>query len=729
MRARVAIFAALAVAALPAAAHAGTLRAGVGRADVTPPTGYYMMGWVDSRAKPEGVWTRLFARAIVLERDGKKVALLAMDAGAVPGGLVAEVAHQLAGRGFTEQNMLMSASHDHAQATGWYPFATYNTVFMSTSTPTQQNVAGTLDPQLYAFMVRQVRRAIERADDNLAPAKLGWGRTSLLGLTANRSLEAHLADHGFDLPRGQGTVAMDPLGYADTIDPEVNVLRVDQIRKGRSVPVGVFNTFANHGTSVHAQFLFYGADHHASADRVLEKAIRRAGRVPASQDVVAAYGNSDEGDQSSGLVKWGPAWADHVGRVEAAAFLDAWKQAGRSMSASPALDSRWTRLCFCGEQLPDNSGAADDTAVTGFPLFTGSEEGRGPLYDTDHVVHEGDRLPAGAGPQGRKIPVSRAQGTDLPKAMPLLALRIGDSVIVTIPGEATVGVGRRVRAAVTEAVAGSGIDHVVVSGLANEYVQYFTTPEEYDMQHYEGGSTLYGRLESLVVQFGLADLASALAAGKPAPAAYPFDATNGVKADAAPYSTGAAKGTITSQPKPVVRLQRASFGWTGGERGFDRPLDKAFVTIQRRTGSRWRGVESDLGSQMDFSVDDAGAYTARWEVPLATKAGAYRFVVTANHYRLASKSFAVAAAGVLRVRTVAGGVILDYPRPKTDVDITARPLHATTGRVVYTAAGRRHVVRVGPGDVFAVPAGATIAAGGANDAYRNTNAAAVTITP
>jgi hypothetical protein len=56
--------------ALTSPAGAGTLRAGVGRADITPPTGYYMMGWVRSDAKPIGVWTRLYARVAVLERDG-----------------------------------------------------------------------------------------------------------------------------------------------------------------------------------------------------------------------------------------------------------------------------------------------------------------------------------------------------------------------------------------------------------------------------------------------------------------------------------------------------------------------------------------------------------------------------------------------------------------------------------------------------------------------------------
>jgi hypothetical protein len=46
------------VAALaPADAEAQGLRAGAGRADITPPTGYYMMGWVRSDAAAEGQHT------------------------------------------------------------------------------------------------------------------------------------------------------------------------------------------------------------------------------------------------------------------------------------------------------------------------------------------------------------------------------------------------------------------------------------------------------------------------------------------------------------------------------------------------------------------------------------------------------------------------------------------------------------------------------------------------
>src|SRR3954463_12512552 len=435
-----------------APAQAGTLRAGVGRADITPRTGYYMMGWVRSDAVLHGQSTRLFARAIVLQEGAKKVALVAMDVNAISGGVVAQAAEELKSRGFDQSNILVSASHTHAAPSGWYAFSTYNTVFMTVNSPTDYNVAGTLDPQLYSFMVRQLVAAITRADDNVGPARAGWGATKLLGLTQNRSLEAHLADHGIDVTRGQGTVDMDPLGYPDTIDPDVEVLRVDKRIRGRYRPVGIWSTFANHGTVNKFQFDVMNADHHGSATRDVEAALRRTGRVPSSQDVVNVYGNTHEGDQAAGLEHGGPAYADYVGRVEAQHFLTAWQQAGRAMSAAPALDERWTRVCFCGPETSE--GKSDSTAVFGLAEFTGSEEGRGPLYDVTGVPFEGRGSPAEDPTQGHKLQVIRESDGSVPKAVPLMALRVGDRLIVSIPGEMTVGMGRRGRAAGLAAAGG-----------------------------------------------------------------------------------------------------------------------------------------------------------------------------------------------------------------------------------------------------------------------------------
>jgi len=98
-------------------------------------------------------------------------------------------------------------------------------------------VAG--DPQLYGFLVKRVALAIKRADSRLGPARAGWGAATLAGVTDNRSLEAHLANFGYDLPYGAGRVDQDPRGYIGTIDPRVDVLRVDRVGPGRRpIPMG-----------------------------------------------------------------------------------------------------------------------------------------------------------------------------------------------------------------------------------------------------------------------------------------------------------------------------------------------------------------------------------------------------------------------------------------------------------------------------------------------------------
>ena len=632
---RRALLIALAATALlaPAQAHAGTLTAGAGRADVTPPTGYFGMGYVRSDMVLNGQHTRLFARALVLERDGRKVALVAADLGSIAGGMVVEAAARLKDRGFTEQNILVSASHTHAGPTGYFNFSTYNTVFMTTGTPTDQNVAGDRDPQLYAFMVRQLTEAIRRADDDRAPAKAGWSALRLTDVTRNRSIEAHLHNHGIVKALGEGSANDDPLGVDHTIDPDVHVLRVDKVkRRAGSIPIGLWSTFANHGTINPHTFSRLQRRPPRRGDPRRRAAHPRArAACRASQEVVNAYGNADEGDMSSGLDQRGPAWADEVGRREADAMVSAWREAGSHMTAEPALDSRWTRICFCGQQT--EGGEVDSTAVTGLPLFTGSEEGRGPLYDETGVPFEDRRAPVSDPHQGYKIQVVRSGEGSVPKAVPLLAIRVGDRVIGSIPGEMTVGMGERVKEAMA-AAAGPGVTPVL-SGLANEFLQYFVTPEEYDRQHYEGGSQLYGRLAANLLKVQLADLAKRLARGEPAPTPYDADPRNGVAADARAVRARRGRRAREEATAPTVRhLEHARFAWPGGPRGLDRPLDRAFVTIEREVRGRWRRFTDDLGLQIIWRIDDAGRYTAEWEVPIDAPRTRYRFRVTANRYEL-----------------------------------------------------------------------------------------------
>ena len=725
---------AVALALAASAAPASALTAGVGRADIQPPTGFYTQGYVRSDAVARGQHTRLYARAIVLEQDGRKLALVATDLGMTPGGLLVDVAARLARRGFDERNVLISASHTHSGPAGFANFTSDNFVAPTQGTPTSLNVAA--DARLYGFLVGRIARAVARADDDRGPARAAWGSSALLGVTANRSLEAHLADFGLDLPYGTGRVEQDPRGYRGTIDARIDVLRVDRVRRGRLVPAGAWLDFADHGTVDPYTFGVYNADHTGPASRIFEAGVRRAGHVPAREEVVGAYGNSDAGDMSAGLERRGPAKADEVGRAEARAMLRAWRSAGRRLESHPALDWRWTRACFCGRPTAGGGAVADQPSV-GLPFLTGSEENRGPLFDVDHVNHEGDRLPVGVGAQGRKIQALGPPVATFPGAVPLMVIRLGDRLLASVPGEMTVEMGRRTRAAVLAAARGLGVRRVVIAGYANEYVHYFTTPEEYDKQHYEGGSTLFGRFSSNLIRDELAGLAGRMARGEPAQEPAAFDPRNGLAADDTPYGTGAAHGAPLGQPRPVERLQRAAFSWQGAARGLDRPLDNPFVTVERRDGRRWRAVADDLGLELIWRVDDSGRYDAHWQVPLAARRGTYRFVVTANRYRLASRPFLVTPARTLRARLVGvrgdrALIALDYPPPDDAADLVSHPRSAGGGRLVASAGGRRVRIVRRSGTTFAVPLppGARelrVPAGGGHDRHGNRTGAAQTL--
>ena len=745
--AALAVIAAVGLFGGPGAAEAKPmLKVGVGRADITPPTGYYMMGWVRSDAKITGQHTRLWARVIVLKRGKQKVALAAEDLNGIPGGMMADAAQRVRKLGFSERNVLDSASHTHAAPTSFYNFSTFNTVFMSINSPTDFQLTGGFDPQLYAFMVKRLALALRRANADLAPGKVGWGHTHINHLTLNRSIEAHLYDHGIHEGYGQGSPQQDPKGPLHPIDPEVNVLRVDKTIGGRDVPVGMWSTFANHGTVNKFQFTYYNEDHHGAATHRTEAAIRRRGHVPRSQDVVNAYGNTDEGDQSSGLHRSGPEAADYVGRVEARHFMRAWRQAGRHLRRSVPIARRWTRMCWCGQQTSE--GPVADQAQFGLAEFTGSEEGRGPLFDVTRVPFEGDHLPVGTGPQGDKIEAPFP--LDIPKAVPLMALRVGSRLLVSVPGEMTAEGGRRVRHAVLHAARHSGIKRAVVSGLANEYADYFTTPEEYDAQHYEGAATAYGRTSSLALEQTLTALTTALVRHKHGPQPFPYDPRNGVAENGAPFSKGANQATITEQPaRRARRLQHPSFSWHGGARGFDRPLDRAFVLLQRHTGHRWRTADSDLGLDVLWTVGDDDVYRAEWEPPLNARPGKYRFLVRANRYRLASKRFRLRPSRALVVTRAAAGagkaaVVLHYPParvqenvgdppPDASADLTFRPSKVTQGRLAFRVGGHRVVAHARRGGRFVVsaPAGraVNVRAGAGRDRFGNRNGNRLSFTP
>ena len=105
----------------------------------------------------------------------------------------------------------------------------------------------------------------------------------------------------------------------------------------------------------------------------------------------------------------------------------------------------------------------------------------------------------------------------VPQVLPVQLLRVGAVAVLGIPGELTTMAGRRLRTSVLDAMSATGVTHLALGTYANEYAQYITTPEEYSAQHYEGASTLFGPHTLEAHQQVAAQLATAIAEGKPSP--------------------------------------------------------------------------------------------------------------------------------------------------------------------------------------------------------------------
>lgn len=78
----------------------------------------------------------------------------------------------------------------------------------------------------------------------------------------------------------------------------------------------------------------------------------------------------------------------------------------------------------------------------------------------------------------------------VPSIIPIQIVQIGLLAIIAVPGEITTIAAERLKKALAPYLNGS---ELVISSYANAYMGYITTPEEYDMQCYEGGHNVYGR--------------------------------------------------------------------------------------------------------------------------------------------------------------------------------------------------------------------------------------------
>ena len=496
----------------------GTLHAGAAKVDLTPIPGFAMGGHSIGGTVARGYWTRLFARAIYLEdAAGNSIVLVSCDLWSMPAGLgdrVAEILASEAGvRHLGRGQIVLAATHTHQSPGNFSSARLYNDF--------AQRWAG-FDDHLFEFLAHRIATAISEAFTTRQPATVRWLETSVPGLARNRSFEAFVLNpesrqilrENANLPGGQ---------VYQAVNPQLTLLRFDtSTTPPKAIAVAAF--VAVHPTSMSAATEVYNSDLFGVAATIAEHTLHPSSALEAP--VVALF-NGAEGDIS-------PAW-EHQDRRNTLRLghLLAAKMVEPGTVFTPldvAITHRFrvvplAKSCFMEKSLlteEQGTHCTAETALTGVATLGGAEDGRTVLYELgwqegikgQRLHDQGVKQPA-LDPTflTRSLPFSithlLASSTSVPDKVPLGVYYLGPRIVIaTLPGEFTMVMGRRIAETLQQALTPRP-DRVLLVGLAHEYVSYFTTPQEYEAQHYEGASTLYGPYAGPLIGDALRQLATA----------------------------------------------------------------------------------------------------------------------------------------------------------------------------------------------------------------------------
>ncbi|GAA2806484.1 neutral/alkaline non-lysosomal ceramidase N-terminal domain-containing protein [Kribbella solani] len=570
---------------------------GRGIADITgEPADTGMLGYGKSSQRSDGIHLRLRSRAFVIATGERRLLLVVNDLPMVFDSVRRALLDRLRvlyAELYTEQNTMVTATHTHCAPGGYSHHHLYHS-----------NTGG-FRPKTFTAIVDGMTEAVVRAHDDLAPATLTLIHGELRDASANRSKVA------FD-----NNPAADRDRFPDAVDPQTTVLRIDRA----GTPVAAINWFAVHNTSMTNANTLISGDNKGYAAYHWERLVagvdyrdRRPG------DFVAAFAQTNAGDLTPNLdLRPGHGPTGDEAENTRIIGLRQYEAAARLMTTSGTVltedvDYRLTHVDlsdavirpeFTGDGRvhrtgPPIGGAA---ALAGSeedgPAFRGFHEGRNPFWDrVSSLIYS--RRPGLRDVQAPKaLVVAGLRGHYVARRAPVQLLRIGRLYLLGVPAEVTIVAGLRLRRTVA-AIVGADLADVLVAGYSNSYLHYITTPEEYDTQQYEGGSTLFGRWTLPALQQTASDLATAMRDGKPIrygdaepDVRRPRTARPRIPRDKAP--AGREFGDVLLEPRRRYRPgDTVTAIFVAAYPNNDLRRNGSYLEVERRTADGWQPVADD----------------------------------------------------------------------------------------------------------------------------------------
>ncbi|MBP6822043.1 MAG: neutral/alkaline non-lysosomal ceramidase N-terminal domain-containing protein [Acidobacteria bacterium] len=229
---------------LAIAGNAQSLRAGVSRVDITPPTGVELWGYFDRSGPANGKLDPLFARVLVLDDGRQSVAVITLDLGRSFGPPQIAWLRDKARRQHAVAEVMLIASHTH-------------------SGPVIDDSYDDGVPEWEQQSLEKIADSIGEAVSKLKPARIGVG----LGQTFIGHNRRVIQSDGSVKMLWRNSTGQQTGQNSGTLDPTVGVIRVDDAQGN---PMAILVNYACHPVIFGPDNLRYSADYPGAMARLVE---------------------------------------------------------------------------------------------------------------------------------------------------------------------------------------------------------------------------------------------------------------------------------------------------------------------------------------------------------------------------------------------------------------------------------------------------------------------------
>ncbi|KAK3685736.1 Neutral/alkaline nonlysosomal ceramidase [Podospora appendiculata] len=667
---------------------------GVGKGDITGPVvEINLMGYADPNQLGTGLRQRLYSRAFIvgsIDRPEDRFVYLVLDTQSGDTAIRYGILEGLKALGssyavYDHRNVAVTGTHSHAGPAGWLNYLL------------PQITSKGFDRQGYQAIVDGAVLSIRRAHESLQPGYLSLGTTKVSGANINRSLYAYLNNPLAERQKYNVSASDD-----GSVEKDLTLLKFQ--RASDSKNIGVLTWFPTHGTSMLGNNTLVAGDNKGVAAYLFEKSTRdettaadgfvagfsQANVGDTSPNVLGAWCEDGTGQMcsfenstcSDGKTQYchargpyfrvkdnGQSSCFEIGKRQfepARALYDSLQSTSvpvqgsfvksfhtfQNMSGFSFVLPNGTQVQTCPAAL-GYSFAAGTTDGPGAFDFTQSSTSTSPVWQVVGGLLKAPTAAQKACHQPKPILLDVGEMSVpyqwTPNIVDVQVFRVGQLLIIVSPGEATTMAGRRWKDAVQNTAAAlfaqdsssSASPVVVLGGPANSYTHYITTQEEYNIQRYEGASTLYGpHTLAAYVNLTLSFLPYLGANAAPVPATklgpLPPDNRNrslsfitGVVYDGTPIGKNFGD-VLTDAAASYHKGTSAHAVFVGANPRNNLRLEATYAAVEKQNGTAWSTVRDDSDWTVVFNWKRVNGLTGTsevdivWETESWAEPGTYR---------------------------------------------------------------------------------------------------------